>query len=116
MHFYVYLHLLNSLVFMHSMHSRGLTPPLDVVKSSLVTSYSILKHTLSLNRFTLRSWKVSICQLLISVSDMNVIFQVSAEQKSVGSTSGMHTSVETSQLLKVQTIHHFCLSLLGGVF
>lgn len=26
---------------------------------------------------------------------------MSAEQKSVGSTSGMHTSVETSQLLKV---------------
>ncbi|XP_039541199.1 diphosphomevalonate decarboxylase-like [Pimephales promelas] len=31
-----------------------------------------------------------------------LILVVSAEQKSVGSTSGMHTSVETSQLLKVQ--------------
>ncbi|XP_026142166.1 diphosphomevalonate decarboxylase isoform X4 [Carassius auratus] len=30
-----------------------------------------------------------------------LILVVSAEQKSVGSTSGMHTSVETSQLLKV---------------
>lgn len=32
---------------------------------------------------------------------VDVSSQVSADQKSVGSTSGMHTSVETSQLLKV---------------
>lgn len=46
----------------------------------------------------------------------NVFSQVSAEQKSVGSTSGMHTSVKTSELLKVQMFNHFCLSLLGVYF
>lgn len=37
------------------------------------------------------------------------IFQVSAERKPVGSTSGMQTSVQTSKLLKVETLLEHCL-------
>ncbi|ROL53169.1 Diphosphomevalonate decarboxylase [Anabarilius grahami] len=43
-----------------------------------------------------------------------LILVVSAEQKSVGSTSGMHTSVKTSQLLK--SAHRQCLRTLSVLF